>query len=136
MTPELAEELLVLLRDPKLEVKYGALNAILQYTQDEDAKSHFVNPDFFELITSYLDLPQMTKLCLSTMIHFSSSESSAVLLIDSLYKVIMLTRNDAGLVEELGLLLLLNVSKQGEFTDKIFEPKEGENKSKLSPFVL
>lgn len=34
MTQELSEELVGLMSDPKVEVKYGTLNAILQYTKN------------------------------------------------------------------------------------------------------
>ena len=124
MTPELVQELTTLLQDPKLQVKYGSLNAILQYTQNEEAKQMFVDTDIFKIIIGNLDIPELTKLCLSTMIHFSSSENFAAKLVDYIYPVIMKMRNDSGLVEELGLLLLLNVSKEAEFTDKIFATYE------------
>ena len=71
----------------------------------------FADIDIFNTIIGYLDTPELTKLCLSTMIHFSSSENFALKLVDYVYPVIMKMRNDSGLVEELGLLLLLNISK-------------------------
>lgn len=98
MTPELVQELTTLLQDPKLQVKYGSLNAILQYTQNEEAKQMFVDTDIFKIIIGYLDIPELTKLCLSTMIHFSSSEIFAAKLVDYIYPVIMKMRNDSGLV--------------------------------------
>ena len=79
----------------------------------------FMDTDLFKIISNYVDIPEMTKLCLSTMIHFSSTEAYAIKLVDYIYPIIMKMRNNTGLIEELGLLLLLNVSKQSEFTEKM-----------------
>ena len=99
LTPELVQELMTLLEDPKLQVKYGALNAILQYTQNKEDKKLFLETDIFKILVGYIDMPQMTKICLSTMIHFSSSEDYAVKLVDYIYPIIMKMRDDSGLIE-------------------------------------
>lgn len=55
---------------------------------------------------------QLHKICLSALIHFSSNESCAEKLVDFANPIIMDLRTSEGLPEELGFLLLLNISKQ------------------------
>lgn len=76
----------------------------------------FLNTELFKLVVENMVHQQIHKLCLSTLIHFSSSEACAEKLVDYVQPIIMDLRNAEGLVEELGLLFLLNVSKQYEFT--------------------
>ena len=119
MTAELAGQLVQLLRDPKVQVKYGSLNAILQYTKSEQAKLLFLGTDLFKLVVECLENEQLHKLSLSTLIHFSSSQTCGEKLVDFVQPVVLDLRKSEGLIEELGLLFLLNVSKQFAFTDKL-----------------
>ena len=53
----MAAELLELLKDPKKEVKYGTLNAILQYTPTKEQKEMFNVPEFYSQILKNIFTP-------------------------------------------------------------------------------
>lgn len=74
MTEELAAELLELLQSPNIQVKHGTFSAILQYTQSESNKKLLIGSSLFRLLLKNLFVPQLTTICLSTMISFSSSK--------------------------------------------------------------
>jgi hypothetical protein len=71
------------------------------------------------LVVESLGNIQMHKVCLSTLIHFSSSGKCAQKIIQFVEPIVKDLQSSEGLIEELGLLLLLNLSKVDEFTEKL-----------------
>lgn len=72
MTPELVKDLVELLPNNNLEVRHGTLSAILQYTPTSEAKLMFKDTDLLTYLRKYLTVPKLSKICLSTLIHFAS----------------------------------------------------------------
>jgi len=72
LTPELVVDLIELLKNPSVEVRHGTISAILQYTPESQDKLKFLNTDLITLLRKWLFEPALTKICLSTLIHFAT----------------------------------------------------------------
>ena len=72
MTPELVKELEELLSNNMLQVRHGTVSAILQYTPSSENKLMFKNSQLMFYLRKYLFEPQLTKICLSALIHFAT----------------------------------------------------------------
>lgn len=72
LTVELVKDLMELLPNNNMEVRHGTLSAILQYTPTSEAKLMFKDTELMTYLRKYLSVPQLSKICLSTFIHFAS----------------------------------------------------------------
>ena len=65
------KDLIELLGHDNTEVRRGTMSAILQYTPDRESRLMFVETNLMHFLRKYLYIPQLTTLCLSTLIHFA-----------------------------------------------------------------
>lgn len=72
LTAELVKDLVDLLSNNSIEVRHGTISAILQYTPTPEAKNMFKETSLMASLRKYLFVPQLSKICLSTLIHFAS----------------------------------------------------------------
>ena len=112
-----------------VQVRHGTLSAILQYTPTREAKLMFKETELMVYLRKYIFEPQLTKICLSTLIHFAT-EVEFVSEYGKLVEPLVLQMREWKELElELGLLLLLNLSKEGEIMGLLLG--EGDKKGYL-----
>lgn len=61
-----------LLNNNNMEVRHGTISAILQYTPTSESKNMFKGTTLMTNLRKYLFIPQLSTICLSTLIHFAS----------------------------------------------------------------
>ena len=151
LTVELVKDLIELLANNSTEVRHGTISAVLQYTPTTESKLMFKDTPLIQYLRKYLFEPKLTKICLSTLIHFAT-EGEFMPEFFKLIEPLVLKMKDWGDYElelELGLLLLLNISKEEEIVVYLLgqeEDKKGylmeilyallENKEKLRWIIV
>ena len=116
-----------LLPNPNPEVRHGTLSAILQYTPEAEQKLMFKDSNLMQLLRKYVFEPKLTKICLSTLIHFASESDFLPDCFPLLEPLTLKMKEWKGLELELSLLLVLNISKEEEVIARLLgqEDKRG-----------
>lgn len=148
LTAELVKDLVELLGNNSIEVRHGTISAILQYTPTPEARNMFKDTSLMTLLRKYLFLPQLSRICLSTLIHFASDPDWLPEYFKLIEPLVLKMKEWKGLELELSLLLLLNISKDEEVIARLIgeEDKRGylmevlyallENEEKLRWIVV
>jgi hypothetical protein len=100
-------------------VQHGTISAILQYTPTPESRRMFAPAALVPLLRKYVFSPKLTTISLSALIHFAGEGEFLLEYLPLVEPVGLKLKEWQGLALELGLLLLLNVSKQEEVIAKI-----------------
>lgn len=69
---ETAKDLIGLIADKKIEVQKGALNIVLQFTNNKDNQLKFLKLNIVPLLLKYMFKEELMTICLTNLINFSS----------------------------------------------------------------